>query len=194
MTSVTIDDLAVSGGVTDVPPDLLERWLAEGGTVLVDVREDFEHAEERIAGAESAPLSRFDAAALRARHGSARLVFHCRSGKRSADAAGRFRREGEAVYHLAGGIEGWKAAGRAVVRPAKGPAIPVMRQVQITIGAFVAAGTGLGAFVSEWFLIVPAFMGCGLLFAGTTGWCGLAMLMGVMPWNRGVKRAASCAV
>jgi hypothetical protein len=29
-----------------------------------------------------------------------------------------------------------------------------------------------------------AFFGAGLTFAGSTGWCGLAILMSKMPWNR----------
>ena len=29
-----------------------------------------------------------------------------------------------------------------------------------------------------------AFFGAGLTFAGSTGWCGLAILLSKMPWNR----------
>ncbi|MFG0259605.1 MAG: rhodanese-like domain-containing protein [Phycisphaerales bacterium JB041] len=172
------------GKVTNVAPEELARWLDDGGTVLIDVREPFEHAEERIAQACHEPLSRFDPEAVRAAHPDSRVVFHCRSGKRSADAAGRFAREGETTFHLEGGIEAWKAAGRPTVRPAKAPRIPVMRQVQITAGSLVTVGVVLGAFVSPWFLLLSAFVGCGLVFAGLSGWCGMAMLLGKMPWNR----------
>ena len=33
-----------------IAPDLLEAWIADGETMVVDVREDYEHAEERIDG------------------------------------------------------------------------------------------------------------------------------------------------
>jgi len=180
---------------TDVSPELLGSWMADGGTLLVDVREDYEHAEERIDGAILRPLSSFDADAIRREAGSRRVIFHCRSGKRSLDAAERYRRSDEATFHLAGGIEGWKSAGKAVIRPAKA-GLPVMRQVQITAGALVAAGVALGVTVSPWFLAVSGFVGCGLMFAGISGWCGMAKLLAVMPWNRRLGRAggpASCA-
>jgi len=181
---------------TDVTPDLLASWMASDDIVVVDVREDYEHAEERIDGALLRPLSSFDADAVRQEAGAKRVVFYCRSGKRSLDAAARYRENGEATFHLAGGIEAWKAAGRPVARPETGPRLPIMRQVQVTAGAMAAVGTGLGVTVSPWFLVVPGFVGCGLTFAGLTGWCGMAKLLAVMPWNRSLRPAgeapASC--
>ena len=181
--------------VTDVAPDLLASWLEAGDTALIDVREDFEHAEERIAGATLVPLSKFDADEVRRLAGDKRVVFHCRSGKRSVDAATRFAAPGDAVMHLAGGIEAWKASGMPVIRPAK-QGLPVMRQVQIVAGGLVALGVALGVTVSPWLLVVPGFVGCGLVFAGVTGWCGMAKLLAVMPWNRAKCRGvtgSSCA-
>lgn len=180
---------------TEVPPHLLASWLAAGDTVLVDVREDYEHASERIEGALLRPLSSFDADAVRREAGPKRVVFHCHSGKRSLEAVERYRQNGEATFHLAGGIEGWKSAGKAVVRPAR-MRLPVMRQVQITAGGLVATGVALGVTVSPWFLVISGFVGCGLVFAGITGWCGMAKLLAAMPWNKPLKRAgagASCS-
>ncbi len=173
-----------SGAITDVTPEQLEQWLAAGEAVLIDVREPFEHAEEHIADAELVPLSRFDPDAIRDSHPQARLVFHCRSGKRSADAASRFRHNGETTFHLAGGIEAWKSSGRPTVRPSTAPGIPIMRQVQIAAGSLVLLGVVPGILISPWFLAIPAFVGSGLIFAGTTGWCGMAMMLAKMPWNR----------
>ena len=183
-----------TAGPVDVAPDLLEQWMRSGETVVVDVREDFEHAEERIAGAVLVPLSKFDPALVRSRAGDRRVVFHCRSGKRSTEAANRYRKGDEQVFHLAGGIEGWKAAGRPVQRAAKGPRIPLMRQVLISAGFLVALGVGLGVAVSPWFLALAGFVGCGLMFAGITGWCGMAFVLARMPWNKGLKSCgASCS-
>lgn len=174
---------------TDVAPDLLASWMASNDTVLIDVREDYEHAEERIEGALLRPLSSFNPESIRNEAADRRVVFHCRSGKRSLDAAERYRTNGEATFHLAGGIEGWKSAGRPVVRPAKAP-LPIMRQVQITAGALVAVGVGLGATISPWFLALAGFVGCGLMFAGLSGWCGMAKLLAVMPWNKPLRSGA----
>jgi hypothetical protein len=62
--------------------------------------------------------------------------------------------------------------------------------VQLSIGLTVLLGTVLGYFVHPYFLILSAFFGLGLINAGLTGWCGLALLMAKMPWNqyRSIKK------
>ena len=148
---------------------------------MVDVREPFERRAGWIPGSVAAALSSFDAEALRAEHSGRQIVFHCQSGTRSADAAKRFQKATReaAVYRLAGGFEAWQRAGRPVERDACAPRLGVMRQVQLAAG-----GTALGVGVHPGFLALPAFVGCGLLFAGATGWCGMAKLLAPMPWNR----------
>ena len=59
-----------------------------------------------------------------------------------------------------------------------------MRQVQIAAGSLVLAGVLLGAFVAPGFYALSGFVGAGLLFAGVSGFCGMARLLAVMPWNR----------
>ena len=59
-----------------------------------------------------------------------------------------------------------------------------MRQVQIAAGSLVLLGAVLGAFVAPGFYLLSAFVGGGLLFAGVSGFCGMAQLLALMPWNR----------
>ena len=180
--------------VTDVTPAQLLDWQRAGEAVIVDVREPFEYAEERIDGAEPHALSAFNGSALRERYGDRRVIFQCRTGRRSLDAAERYAASGGAPYHLAGGIEEWKAQGQPVHKPSGAPKIGVMRQVQMTAGSLVLIGVLLGAFVSPWFLILSGFVGSGLVFAGASGWCGMALLLAKMPWNKRIAGAgASCA-
>lgn len=166
----------------------LHDWLEKGQAVLVDVREPFEHAAERIEGARHVPLGQLDPASLRQEGSGDRLVFHCRSGARSGKALEKceeaLSQAGIEVYHLEGGIEAWKAAGKPVARAAASPRLDIMRQVQVVAGSLVAIGVLLGVAASPWFLIIPGFVGCGLAFAGLSGWCGMAKLLAVMPWNR----------
>jgi len=61
--------------------------------------------------------------------------------------------------------------------------ISLERQVRIAAGAIVLAGSLLGLTVSKIFFIVPIFVGCGLMFAGITDWCGMGLLLARMPWN-----------
>ena len=169
----------------DVTPDQLRAWMERGEAVLVDVREGFEHAAERIDGSHHHPLSSFDVTLVPKGDPGHRIVFHCKSGRRSADAAGRFAPHADAeVYQLEGGIESWKAAGLPTQRSARAPRIDVIRQVQITAGVLMLLAIVLGALVSPWFLALGAFVAAGQVFAGVTGWCGMAMVMASMPWNR----------
>ncbi len=182
----------------DLTPAQIESKLAEGRAVLIDVREEFEHAEEKIEGAALHPLSKLDAAEVEKTAEGREILLHCRSGNRSGKAMAKLAESGVSASHLAGGIEAWKASGRPVERSARAPRIGVMRQVQITAGFLVLIGVLLGAFASQWFLILSGFVGAGLMFAGVSGWCGMAMLLAKMPWNKtgcgsDSKSGASCA-
>lgn len=175
---------AVTGPEVDVVT--AHRMLGESGTVLVDVREADEHARERIAGAKLIPLSSLTAKEVQ-ELGARRVLLHCRGGRRSLDAAARcaeLASSGVQVLSIAGGIEAWRKAGLGTQTNTSRPRMSVMQQTQLTIGAIVVAGTALGFLVHPGFLALPAFMGCGLVFAGATGTCGLAAVLGKAPWNR----------
>lgn len=86
-------------------------------------------------------------------------------------------------FVLEGGLDAWKKAGFPVSADRRQP-VELQRQVQIAAGAMAFVGTLLGLLVSEWFLIVPGFVGVGLVVAGITGFCGLARLLRHMPWNQ----------
>lgn len=175
----------------EVSPDTLRGWLDRNEALLLDVREPDEHARERISGSRLVPLSRFDPAALPAANGK-HLVVHCKSGRRAAEAAARLKAAGHReVLNLAGGIDAWKSAGLPVEANLKLP-ISIMRQVQIVVGLAVLAGSILAATVSPWFLVLTGFFGTGLLFAGATGMCGMAAMLGAMPWNRAFRSGAAC--
>ncbi|WP_407701509.1 YgaP family membrane protein [Tsuneonella amylolytica] len=65
-----------------------------------------------------------------------------------------------------------------------------MRQGQIAAGVMILAGVLLGFTVGPAWFGLSAFVGAGLTFAGVSGWCGMAHLLALMPWNR---RAAAPA-
>jgi len=170
-----------------------QELLREGAAILIDVREPDEHARERIEGAILMPLSKFDARKVPFAAGK-RVIFHCKGGARSADAArmaAAAAPEGAEILSLEGGIQSWMGQGLPYIADSGGPRISILRQVQLAIGLGVLAGTVAGAFVDPWFLMLPAFFGAGLAFAGATGTCGLAVLLSMMPWNR--TAGASCS-
>jgi rhodanese-related sulfurtransferase len=97
--------------VHDLTPDDVARGLAEGKVLLVDVRELNETAVERYPEAVIVPLSVFDPAQIPDPQGR-RVVFACRSGRRSVTASQAAQAHGLPYdSHLAGGILAWKAAG-----------------------------------------------------------------------------------
>lgn len=176
----------------EIEPREAHTLLARGEAVLIDVRDPDEHARERIAGATLLPLSALTPEKVRVL-GSSRVLFHCKSGRRGGDAVakcGSLLGSGIGVSNIRGGIEAWRAAGLPTVLDTARPKLGVMQQTQLTIGVCVASGTALGAFVDPWFLLIPAFMGCGLLVAGATGFCGLATVLAKAPWNK-VKGSCS---
>lgn len=162
------------------------RALVDRGAVLVDVREADEHARERVPGARHNPLSRLSP--VDAPPGAA-VIFHCRSGARTAANAGRLAAAADCdAYILEGGLDAWKRAGLPVEQR-RGQPIEIMRQVQITAGSLVLLGVVLGFTVSPAWFGLSGFIGAGLTFAGVSGWCGMAKVLALMPWNRAAARA-----
>jgi len=162
------------------------KRLIDDGAVLVDVREADERAREHVPGTRHhalSTLSTIDTAGAKA------VIFHCRSGARTAANASRLAgAAGCDAYVLEGGIDAWKKAGLPVTTDTRQP-IEIMRQVQITAGSLVVVGVVLGFWIAPAFFALSAFVGAGLVFAGVSGWCGMARLLGLMPWNRAVKAA-----
>lgn len=171
------------------------RWMGRPGVRVVDVRSPAEFAGTRVAGAESVPLDVLDPKGFGAgcAEGVGVLVF-CQSGGRAGRAAERLAAAGVAGCAVVeGGMDAWEAAGLPVERGG-GRALPLMRQVQLVVGACAAVGAALALAVDVRWAWVPLGVGCGLFFAGATGFCALAELLAKMPWNQRSGGAGACAV
>lgn len=167
----------------DVDATTLKHWLDQHKALLIDIREPDEYAREHILGARLVPLSGFDAADFSGEQNKV-AVFHCGTGMRTCNAAAQLLDTGfKEVYQLKGGLSAWKQAGLATHFNRKAP-ISLMRQVQLIVGFMVLLGVGLGFAVSPWFTLISAFFGGGLFFAGATGTCALAAMLGKLPYNR----------
>jgi len=59
-----------------------------------------------------------------------------------------------------------------------------MRQVFIGAGSIVLLGTVMTYLFGATYLLIPLFVSLGLLVSGLTGWCGMAILLSKMPWNK----------
>lgn len=90
--------------------------LESPNVVLLDVRTAAEYAEGHIEGAVNIDQGQSDfmAKAKAALSVEKKIAVYCRSGRRSANAAGRLAAEGYQCVNLEGGIQAWKAAGKPV--------------------------------------------------------------------------------
>lgn len=169
----------------------------DANCVILDVRTDIEHRAAALRAPHvHVPLDRLKAQDFARSHGlgaGRALYILCRSGKRAAMAAEAFAQAGHANVHVVeGGIIAAEAAGLPVRR---GGAVPLERQVRIAAGLLVLAGAALGFLLSPWFHALSAFAGAGLVFAGVTDTCGMALLLAKAPWNRDGEEqpVAACA-
>lgn len=156
-----------------------------GHALLVDVREADEFAARHIPGALSLPLSLPDNGPLACGMNSS-LIFTCQTGRRTAANAGRLqaRAPGGSAFVLDGGVDAWARAGLPVAGRDAAQPLPITRQVQIAAGLLVLTSVLLSILVAPPWIALAGLVGAGLSFAGTTGWCGMAQLLGKMPWNR----------
>jgi rhodanese-related sulfurtransferase len=173
----------MSAALIPLKPGEVADRLKTGRAVLVDIREADEFARRHIQGAVSQPLPGLETAHLNLKPGK-EVVFACRTGMRTeANCARLAARVNGPAYVLEGGVDAWAAAGLPVAEDRTAP-LEIMRQVQIAAGSLVLAGVALGVLVHPAFLGLSAFVGAGLVFAGTTGFCGMARLLALAPWNR----------
>ena len=169
----------------------LHQLIATGRPAeLLDVRTPAEFAAAHVPGAKLVPLDELDCAAFLKQRGAADQPIYvlCQSGSRARRAVEQFQHAGfDGCVLVEGGTQAWLDAGLPVKR-GESKVLPLMRQVQIAVGFVSAVGAALALGIDPRFALIPLVMGCGLLFAGVTGFCGLALLLAKMPWNK----AGSC--
>jgi len=183
--------------VATISPATLADLRRKGAAVtVIDVRTPAEFGEVHVDGAHNIPLDRLDARDIATLGGGGvPLYFVCKSGTRSQKACEKLLAAGLTdVVSIEGGTMACEAAGMPVVRGRK--VMSLERQVRIAAGSLVAIGAALAAFGPEaplnWKAIgvgLAGFIGCGLVFAGITDTCGMAMLIARMPWNQSCRTA-----
>lgn len=179
------------------------KGLATKGCHILDVRTDMEHRELHLDCAHNhTPLDMLDVEAYAQKHNLSKdseIYILCRSGKRAAAATEQFNTAGYTNVHvITGGIIACQDCGtdlRGTNAPAKSgsccPASPahkspitLERQVRIAAGLIVMIGASLSLVVSPYFALIPIGVGGGLVFAGITDQCGLALMIAKAPWNK----------
>jgi len=179
-----------------ISPAQLCILLAAGKSLeLIDVRTPPEFTSAHVPGAKLIPLDDLNVDEYLQHHEPGQPVYViCQAGGRARKAIEQFETRGcfDGVL-IEGGTQAWIDAGLPVNR-ATSKVLPLMRQVQIVVGSLSALGGVLALMMSPWFALLPLLMGCGLLFAGLTGICGMASLLAKMPWNRQAGNFNQCLI
>jgi hypothetical protein len=79
----------------------------------------------------------------------------------------------------------WEQAGFPLEKDQRAP-WELERQVRFAAGLLVLAGLGL-SLVWPAAIALSWFVAAGLVFAAVTGWCGMALLLARMPWNKSTQ-------
>jgi len=173
--------------ITIHPKELKTILESDSSAQLLDVRTPAEHSELHVPGVHLMPLDRLDAGKLATADGLSKskpVYIFCRSGGRAKQAASKLEAGGFTQCHVVeGGTMAWAEAGLPVSR-GKSRVISLERQVRIAAGFLVLSGVLLSQFVNPAFIWLSGFIGAGLIFAGSTDWCGMGMLIARMPWNQ----------
>ncbi|MBG6241340.1 MAG: DUF2892 domain-containing protein [Candidatus Symbiopectobacterium sp. Dall1.0] len=162
------------------------RQRQADGALMVDIRQIAEFQRERI------PQSRLYSLGVLASEPSGitlpankTVIFYCLSGARCGLYAQQIATlvPDQRAFLLDGGLNAWKKAALPVEVDRTQP-LPVMRQVQIAAGGLTLLSVVLGYTLHPAFFSVAGFIGAGLVFAGVSGFCGMARLLMHMPWNK----------
>ncbi|QOV63087.1 rhodanese family protein [Kosakonia pseudosacchari] len=158
----------------------------QNGALIIDIRQADEFRREHLPDARSLPLDTLLAGQTITQVSPGQtVIFHCQSGMRTQQNAEALVRAAAPanVMILEGGLNNWKREKLPTVQDKRQPR-PLMQQVQIVAGSLILLGVVLGFTLHPNFFLLSGFVGAGLLFAGLSGWCGMALLLAKMPWNR----------
>lgn len=155
------------------------------GVPVLDVRTPAEFRASHIQGAINLPLDKLTVDVVPEGMKQKEFFVVCQAGSRGAAACEKLSRYlGSLVKNIDGGMNAWAA--RKFPVESEGGQCAVMsieRQVRIGAGSLVVLGILLSWFVSSSWIALSLFVGLGLIFAGVTNTCGMAMVLGKMPWN-----------
>jgi rhodanese-related sulfurtransferase len=166
-----------------------EAAQQQSAALLLDVRTPAEFEESHIEGAVLHPLHELHPGHVeKLLHNKVACFIICGSGNRAQQAAVKLAAAGiTSLRVLEGGMKAWRQQGLPVISGKK--TISLERQVRIAAGTLVVMGAALALFVNPVWVALCAFVGAGLVFAGITDTCGLALILAKMPWN---NRTRAC--
>jgi rhodanese-related sulfurtransferase len=172
------------------PKDTAGILAKDAGCKLIDVRSPLEYSEVHIKGSINIPMDMVASKLDELSRSDDACIVLCRTGNRSAMAADMLLQSGiKDVRVLDGGMTRWQKERLPVEKGVGG--VSLERQVRIAAGTIVLTGLALALLVHPAFLIITAFIGCGLIYSGATDNCMMGMLLMKLPYNRKLYKTKS---
>lgn len=170
-----------------------EQYLADkNNSTTIDLRTAAEVEFECIENCHALPVQELSQERLEqvlevAKHTGGPIHLLCQSGRRAEMAVDKLKHcDNLELIIIEGGLNALKTAG-AKITLGNRKVISLERQVRIAAGTLTVLGVVLGTFIHPGFYGMSAFVGAGLMFAGITDTCGMALMLARMPWNAASK-------
>ncbi|MFI6006731.1 rhodanese-like domain-containing protein [Streptomyces sp. NPDC051366] len=155
---------------------------------VVDVRTPAEFASGHLPDAVNIPLDRIGRALPELRKAAEHkpLLVVCASGARAQSAVATLASHDIDASSLNGGTTAWAAEGHGLDHPAGRPRSvwAMERQVRFTAGSVVLLGMALGFLIDPAFQLLSAGIAGGLVFSALSNTCGMAVVLGGLPFNQ----------
>ena len=165
----------------NINTDTLHSKKLWSNDIIIDVRTAEEYHLEHIQGSINMPVDQFDAFVDKL-WSYENIYIYCNTGNSSTLFAQKAQAEWIQTTIVLWWLSAWSKKYPTIKQKW---ALPMMQQVQIAAGALVLLGIILSLVTSNWrFVALSAFVWAGLVFAGSTGYCGMAKVLAKMPWNR----------
>jgi glyoxylase-like metal-dependent hydrolase (beta-lactamase superfamily II)/rhodanese-related sulfurtransferase len=182
-TIVTTNQRGTAEGFSTVSPKQAYDKLKESNSVLLDVRtaQELSEISVELENVRNIPLPSLVSSIGSLSTDNAYYIL-CRSGHRATMAAMQLLQKGfTRLVVIEGGITSWNKARLPVKK--MDTTMAVERQIRIMAGCLVMIGSLL-SLLNIWFILIPLFVGSGLVFAGITNNCLMGILLMKLPYNK----------
>ena len=163
--------------------EVIESEASNTTVDFINVCTPAEYKEKHINGVRSMPLDTLHTQVSELNQKKT-VYIHCRSGNRGRQAIEKLQALGVTaeLINVEGGLLAWGEAGYETASHTN--RLPIISQVFIGAGTLILGGVLFAHFINYAFILIPLFVSLGLLISGITGWCGMALLLSKMPWNK----------
>jgi rhodanese-related sulfurtransferase len=158
--------------------------------VLIDVRSPVEFESKHIKGSFNIPIDDLSVNSMKELikrkkiKTNEEIYFICKSGMRAKLAQQKMEDSKHPIVCVDKGLDGIDSGEGIEYNYGSRGGISLERQVRITIGFLMLAGILAGAFIHPLAYGFSGLISLGFLISGITDWCGMALLIAKMPWNK----------